>query len=226
MYNEISFPNFKNFTIMSNSKPTFQQNISHNSDPNQGISLCIPRVFMNIGWKRIKQAFIDADLGHIQRVDVMKMKNKDFKIAFVHFTPRRWNMRDAEARQALNVLQSGKSIRILYDEPYYWEVSISKLERPADAPHPKMSSKRKIKLDLSVPVKVSAETSTTSANMDDPVVARAMSSNYDEQQQVTDEDLEKYSHLSEQAATFMAKQDQLEEGRAPESTRQQTQAPL
>ena len=207
---------------MSMSKPTFQQNIARNSDPNQGISLCIPRVFMNIGWKRIKQAFIDADLGHIQRVDVMKMKNKDFKIAFVHFTPRRWNMRDAEARQALNVLQSGKSIRILYDEPYYWEVSISKLQRPADAPHPKMSSKRKIKLDLS-------ETTTTSPKgsvRDHPVVARAMSSNYDEQQQVTDEDLEKYSHLSEQAATFMAKQDQLEEGRAPESTRQQTQAPL
>ncbi len=189
------------------SKPTFEENIAHNADPNQGISLCIPRVFMNIGWKRIKQAFIDADLGHVQRVDVMKMRGKDFKIAFVHFTPKRWNMRDAEARQALNVLQSGKPIRILYDEPYYWEVSISKLERPADAPHPKAptSSKRKVKLDLSAPVKVPA-TPTISPNLDDPVVARAMSSNYDKQ--VTDEDLEKYSHLSEQAATFMAQEEQ------------------
>ena len=186
------------------SKPTFQQNIAHNSDPNQGVSLCIPRVFMNIGWKRIKQAFIDADLGHIQRVDVMKMKNKDFKIAFVHFTPKRWNMRDSEARQALKVLQSGRSIRILYDEPYYWEVSISKLARPADAPHPKMSSKRKIKLDLS-----EKPTSPKASVLDNPIVARAMSNSPN--LKVSDEALEKYSHLSEQAAAFMA-QNEFAEG--------------
>ena len=189
---------------MSMSKPTFQQNIAHNSDPNQGVSLCIPRVFMNIGWKRIKQAFIDADLGHIQRVDVMKMKNKDFKIAFVHFTPKRWNMRDSEARQALKVLQSGRSIRILYDEPYYWEVSISKLARPADAPHPKMSSKRKIKLDLS-----EKPTSPKASVLDNPIVARAMSNSPN--LKVSDEALEKYSHLSEQAAAFMA-QNEFAEG--------------
>ena len=192
---------------MSMSKPTFQQNIARNSDPNEGISLCIPRVFMNIGWKRIKQAFIDADLGHIQRVDVMKMKNKDFKIAFVHFTPKRWNMRDSEARQALKVLQSGKPIRILYDEPYYWEVSISKLARPADAPHPKMSSKRKIKLDLSE-TKPTSRSPRASA-LDNPIVARAMSNS--PSHKVSDEELDRYSHLSEQAASFMA-QEELAEG--------------
>ena len=203
IYRNITTKQTTNFT-MSMSKPTFQQNIARNSDPNQGVSLCIPRVFMNIGWKRIKQAFIDADLGHIQRVDVMKMKNKDFKIAFVHFTPKRWNMRDSEARQALKVLQSGRSIRILYDEPYYWEVSISKLARPADAPHPKMSSKRKIKLDLS-----EKPTSPKASVLDNPIVARAMSNSPN--LKVSDEALEKYSHLSEQAAAFMA-QNEFAEG--------------
>jgi len=200
---------------MSMSKPTFEQNIACNADPNQGISLCIPRVFMNIGWKRIKQAFIDADLGHIQRVDVMKMRGKDFKIAFVHFTPKRWNMRDAEARQALNVLQSGKPIRILYDEPYYWEVSISKLERPAEAPHPKAtSSKRKVKLDLSES-KTTAVRSPTSSIGDNPIVARAMSNS--SFVHVSDKDLEKYSHLSEQAASFMV-QKEIEEEKMPAPT--------
>ena len=203
IYRNITTKQTTNFT-MSMSKPTFKQNIARNSDPNQGVSLCIPRVFMNIGWKRIKQAFIDADLGHIQRVDVMKMKNKDFKIAFVHFTPKRWNMRDSEARQALKVLQSGRSIRILYDEPYYWEVSISKLARPADAPHPKMSSKRKIKLDLS-----EKPTSPKASVLDNPIVARAMSNSPN--LKVSDEALEKYSHLSEQAAAFMA-QNEFAEG--------------
>ena len=204
IYRNITTKQTTNFT-MSMSKPTFQQNIARNSDPNQGISLCIPRVFMNIGWKRIKQAFIDADLGHIQRVDVMKMKNKDFKIAFVHFTPKRWNMRDSEARQALKVLQSGKSIRILYDEPYYWEVSISKLVRPADAPHPKApSSKRKIKLDLSE-TKPAASQSPKTSVLDHPIVARAMSNSPN--LKVSDEALERFSHLSEQSATFMAKEE-------------------
>ena len=136
------------------------------------------------------------------------MKNKDYKIAFVHFTPKRWNMRDSEARQALKVLQSGKSIRILYDEPYYWEVSISKLARPADAPHPKMSSKRKIKLDLS-----EKPTNPKASVLDNPIVARAMSNSPN--LKVSDEALEKYSHLSEQAATFMA-QDELAEGEVVE----------
>ena len=200
---------------MSMSKPTFEQNIARNADPNQGISLCIPRVFMNIGWKRIKQSFIDADLGHIRRVDVMKMKGKDYKIAFVHFTPKRWNMRDAEARQALNVLQSGKPIRILYDEPYYWEVSISKLERPADAPHPKaISFKRKVKLDLSES-KITTVRSPTSSIGDNPIVARSMSNS--PFVHVYDKDLEKYSHLSEQAASFMV-QKEIEEEKMPATT--------
>ena len=40
-----------------------QANFAKNSDPNQGISLCIPRVFNNIGWRRIKQHMIEAKLG-------------------------------------------------------------------------------------------------------------------------------------------------------------------
>ena len=48
-----------------------QANFAKNSDPEQGVSLCIPRVFNNIGWRRIKQHIIEANLGFVERVDVV-----------------------------------------------------------------------------------------------------------------------------------------------------------
>ena len=202
------------------SKKSFQQNFEDNSDPAKGISLCIPRVFGNINHRRIKQHMIEADLGFVERVDVIRLPNGN-KRAYVHFAPNRWNMRDAEARKALTKLQSGDSIGILYDDPWYWNVSISKLARPADAPHPKNSSKRKIKLDLSGAKKTSK---TTVRDGDDPVLARSTQQNH-LVTPVSDEDLEKYSHLSEQAATFMAQQEVEDEVKAPSIARPKTLLP-
>ena len=197
------------------SKKSFQQNFEDNCDPAKGISLCIPRVFGNINHRRIKQHMIEADLGFVERVDVIRLPNGN-KRAYVHFAAGRWNMRDHEAREALTKLQSGGSIGILYDDPWYWNVSISKLARPTEAPHPKNSSKRKIKLDLSGAKKTSKNSKVRTG--DDPVLARATQAN-----EVSDEDLEKFDHLSEQAATFMAKQE--DEIRAPSIARQKTLVP-
>lgn len=198
-----------------NSQKSFQQNFEDNSDPAKGISLCIPRVFGNINHRRIKQCMIDADLGFVERVDTIRLPNGN-KRAYVHFAPGRWNMRDAEAREALTKLQNGGIIGILYDDPWFWNVSISKLARPADAPHPKNNSKRKIKLDLS-----GAKKTSNVRTGDDPVLARATQAN----EVVSDEDLEKFSHLSEQAATFMAQQEVEDKVKAPAITRQNTLIP-
>ena len=125
-----------------------QANFAQNSDPSQGISLCIPRVFSNIGWRRIKQHIIEANLGFVERVDVIPVyKNGKmvFKRAFVHFAAGKWNMRDATARQALKVLQEGRKIKLEYESPWYWLVGISGAERPAEAPKPR---ERTVKIDL------------------------------------------------------------------------------
>ena len=75
---------------------------------------------------------------------------------------------------------------------------------PSEAPHPKApSSKRKIKLDLSETTTTSPKTSVR----DHPIVARAMSNS--PQVKVSDEDLEKYSHLSEQAGSFMVEEEEM-----------------
>ena len=201
-----------------------QANFAKNSDPAQGVSLCIPRVFNNISWKRIKGHMIDANLGFVERVDVVPVAGKNFKRAFVHFAAGKWNMRDATARAALRALQEGKKIKLEYESPWYWLVGISGAERPAEAPKPKQ---RKTKIDLS-PSPTNAESKASydlsaqqdeelapsritrqsnQPNLDDPIVARALAGNSPTHQvQVNDEQLEENSNLSEQAATFLAQE--------------------
>ena len=128
---------------MSSKASQQQQNFKTNSDPAQGISICIPRVFNNIGWRRIKQHMIEANLGYVERVDVIPLGG--FKRAFVHFRANGWNMRDPTARAALKALQEGKKIKLEYEAPWYWLVSISGAKRPAEAPKPR---ERKTTIDL------------------------------------------------------------------------------
>ena len=179
--------------MSSNSYSAQQQaNFAKNSDPAQGISLCIPRVFNNIGWRRIKQHIIEANLGFVERVDVVPVAGGKYKRAFVHFAAGRWNMRDATARAALKALQEGKKVKLEYESPWFWLVSISGAARPAEAPKPR---ERKTKIDLSGgeskasydlsaqqdeemgPPKLtrSVKQEPLEFDLNDPIVARAMS---------------------------------------------------
>jgi len=175
---------------MSKYSTTQQANFTKNSDPQQGISLCIPRVFNNIGWRRIKKHIIEANLGYVERVDVVPVAEGKYKRAFVHFAPGRWNMRDATARDALKALQEGNKIKLEYESPWFWLVGISGAARPAEAPKPR---ERKTRVELKVPsgaaelamsgdykpsnqpdAKLPYPKLLNSPNMNDPVVARAM----------------------------------------------------
>jgi len=177
---------------MSKYSATQQANFTKNSDPQQGISLCIPRVFNNIGWRRIKQHIIEANLGFVERVDVVQVAEGKYKRAFVHFAPGKWNMRDSTARDALKVLQSGEKIKLEYESPWYWLVGISGAARPAEAPKPR---ERKTRVELKVlsgaaELAMSADYKpsnqpddeshtapkllSNSPNMNDPIVARSM----------------------------------------------------
>ncbi len=167
-----------------------QANFAVNSDPAQGISLCIPRVFNNIGWRRIKQHMIEANLGYVERVDVIPVKGGAHKRAYVHFAANRWNMRDPQARAALKALQEGKRIKLEYESPWYWLAGISGGKRPAEAPKPR---ERKVKIEVvskgdiaeakTVPVEekttydLSSQPDSEMRDMNDPIQARAAAGN-------------------------------------------------
>lgn len=106
-----------------------------NADPDRGVSICIPRVFNNINYRRIKQIFINLNWGFVERVDVIPMGQ--FKRAYVHYAPGRWNTRDREAMQALEAMRNKEEVKILYDDPWFWKIGISVSEKPAEPPKPK-----------------------------------------------------------------------------------------
>ena len=89
-------------------------------------SLCIPRVFNNITESKIRQVFDELGLGKINGVDIKERKNEKgepVKRVYIHFEKWFWN---ESAQSARRKLISGKEIKIVYDNPWFWKVSASK----------------------------------------------------------------------------------------------------
>ena len=124
-------------TAKSTSSLTVAQVAAMSGDATKGVSLCIPRVFANISWYRIKQVFIALNWGFVERVDVIPSGGT--KRAFVHFAPGRFT-----ATKVLEALCAGKQVKIVYDEPWYWQVSLSRSAKPDEAPERKQRPKVEI----------------------------------------------------------------------------------
>lgn len=91
--------------------------------PDSTPSLCIPRVFSNIGEARIRRIFDELNIGEIGRVDIISKtteKGEKFNRVFVHF--KRWGT-DGNAEQARQRLLNGQDIKIIYDDPWFWKIS-------------------------------------------------------------------------------------------------------
>lgn len=104
-------------------------------------SLCIPRVFNNIGESRIREVFDQLELGLIQRVDIIQRKNEkgeEYKRVFIHFA--RWSNSPA-AQKARRKLLTGDSIKIVYDNPWFWKVEANKAVRFEREVRPKENKK-------------------------------------------------------------------------------------
>ena len=119
---------------MAQQRKQFVDHTVQNSDPKNGISICIANVHANISAARIKYSMIGFQLGFVDRVDVVKTSNPKFNRAYVHFAPGKWNMRDREQGGAYDVLcalQNGKSVKVEYEEgkPWFWKLQISRLPR-------------------------------------------------------------------------------------------------
>ena len=100
-----------------------------NSNP----SIYIPRVHSNITWKRVKDVFEEIfGTGTIGRVDITKIRrsegdNLPFNRAFVHF--KHW---PKEFNQLREQLVAGETIKIVYDDPWFWKCLLNKYPRTLD----------------------------------------------------------------------------------------------
>ncbi len=109
-------------------------------------SICIPRVFANIRWKRVKGVFEQLGLGEIDRVDLVSRTNENgdnFQRCFIHF--KSWA--DTEnARAVRDELDKGGNIKVIYDDPWFWKCFKSRVARPEQAP--KTSVRRQPTIEL------------------------------------------------------------------------------
>ena len=111
-------------------------------------SLCIPRVFNNITEARIRQVLFELELGKISRIDIMERKNEkgeSFKRVYIHFEKWAWN---ENAQAARRKLVSGKEIKIVYDNPWFWKVSASKWTGPQHDRAPSAHQRPKAHIDF------------------------------------------------------------------------------
>ena len=107
---------------------------SNNNSPVTSMSepsLCIPRTFSNITWQKVKEVFEELfGKGSIERVDIVKKTHDNgetFNRVFIHF--KKWPM--DEANQAIRKrLLEGEEIKIVYDEPWFWKCSKSRVAKP------------------------------------------------------------------------------------------------
>ena len=100
----------------------------NNSNP----SVCIPRVFANINKRDVKEVFeqILGVRGCVERVDLISKTTEDgtpYGRVFVHF--RFWPKTD-QATSIRDQILSGGTVKIVYDEPWYWKCSQSRVPKP------------------------------------------------------------------------------------------------
>jgi hypothetical protein len=108
-------------------------------------SVCIPRVFSNITQERVKRVFEELNLGSIKKIDMLERtheKGETFKRVFIHFD--HWNDY-GQAVEARKKLLSGKEIKIVYDDPWFWKVSENKFIQNKKTFNPPAPKKTKSK---------------------------------------------------------------------------------
>ena len=101
-------------------------------------SICIPRVFANIDRKRIHNVFqtiFGPDVvSQIDMVSKVSETGEEYSRVFVHFN--KWP-KTVYAQQVRQKLLSGDKVKVVYDEPWFWHMSASRVERPQQSSRPR-----------------------------------------------------------------------------------------
>ena len=102
-------------------------------------SICIPRVFANITEARVLAILRNLDLGEVERVDMIQRENANgdkFQRVFIHFVEWYDTTEDgqpnANAIEVRQRLLKGTEVKVVYDDPWFWKLSASKVARPED----------------------------------------------------------------------------------------------
>ena len=104
-----------------------EQEPSSRSEP----SICIPRVFKSTTRKDIFTVIERLDLGAVDRIDMVPKTNErgeSYYKVFIHF--KQWTNKNTVAKATRDKLLQGEEIKIVYNEPWFWKCTASRVEKP------------------------------------------------------------------------------------------------
>lgn len=93
-------------------------------------SVCIPRVFKSTTRKDLYTVIERLDLGAVERIDMVPKTNdrgESYHKVFIHF--KQWN-KNPLAKATREKLLQGEEIKIVYNEPWFWKCTASRVEKP------------------------------------------------------------------------------------------------
>ena len=106
-------------------------------------SICIPRVFKSTTRRDIYNVMERLALGAVDRIDMVAKTNvrgECYNKVFIHF--KAWNKKNPTVQATRDKLLKGEEIKIVYNEPWYWKCTASRVDKPAfrdySAPPPRI----------------------------------------------------------------------------------------
>ena len=85
-------------------------------------SIFIPKIFNNITEHIIRKVFDNHSFGIIRSVEIINKtnhKNEKYKSAVIHLV---WNTNNHSSYNTRNELLNGKSVNIMYNNPWFWKI--------------------------------------------------------------------------------------------------------
>jgi hypothetical protein len=120
-------------------------NIDYSLLPENVPAICVPYVFDNILEERMTGIFNALSIGEVCRIDEVPYTaadGKKVKRVFVHL---KWKI-DPTANKIRTKLLCGKKVKVLYDDPWFWEISASRAKETPKR-EPVQSRKPRIEID-------------------------------------------------------------------------------
>ena len=101
-------------------------------------SICIPRAFHNISSQKVKntleQVFESPCVERIDCIERTDKAGKKYKRFFIHLKSWPTNQQSKAVREKL---LEGDTVKIVYQEPWYWKCSASRVPKPSRKPYRK-----------------------------------------------------------------------------------------
>ena len=128
--NADTFPNPANIFRQQEQQQPQQEQQSEKPLSRSEPSICIPRVFKSTTRKELFDIVEKLGIGAVERIDMVPKTNErgeSYYKVFIHF--KLWH-KHPMAKATRDKLLAGEEIKIVYNAPWFWKCTASRVEKP------------------------------------------------------------------------------------------------